>query len=100
LYYATGARYEGYWLGDQKHGPGCYVFENGEVWAGVFAQDRPLLAPGDTFAPTSTALVMQVRFGMRWAASREPRGEGPVQVGRDGVLPQITNLLMRRFDGG
>ncbi|GIL82663.1 hypothetical protein Vretimale_8253 [Volvox reticuliferus] len=60
LYYATGARYEGYWLGDQKHGPGCFVFENGEVWAGVFAQDRPLLAPGDTFSPSNTGMVMQI----------------------------------------
>ncbi|GLC68653.1 Cadherin member 2 [Pleodorina starrii] len=60
LYYATGARYEGYWMGDQKHGPGCFVFENGEVWAGVFAQDRPLLAPGDAFAPASTGMVMQI----------------------------------------
>ncbi|KAG2433134.1 hypothetical protein HYH02_012835 [Chlamydomonas schloesseri] len=60
LYYATGARYEGYWQGDLKQGQGCYVFENGEVWVGAFAQDRPVLAPGETFAPTSTGVQLQI----------------------------------------
>ncbi|KXZ49080.1 hypothetical protein GPECTOR_23g164 [Gonium pectorale] len=60
LYYATGARYEGYWQGDHKHGQGAYVFENGEVWAGAFAHDRPVLAAGEAFAPTSTGIVLQI----------------------------------------
>jgi hypothetical protein len=45
---------------DQKHGQGVYVFENGELWAGPFARDRPLLAPADTFAPASNGVVLQV----------------------------------------
>ncbi|GFR53186.1 hypothetical protein Agub_g15934, partial [Astrephomene gubernaculifera] len=60
LYYATGARYEGYWHGDQKHGQGCYVFENGEVWLGAFAQDRPVLSAGESFAPSGTGVVLQI----------------------------------------
>lgn len=41
LYYATGARYEGWWVGDKKEGEGCFVFENGEVgsWEGKGARE-------------------------------------------------------------
>ena len=39
------------------------MFENGEVWAGAFAHDRPGLAPGEAFAPASTGVQLQVRVG-------------------------------------
>ena len=38
--YANGSRYEGAWDGNQKHGKGTFTFEDGSVYAGVFARDR------------------------------------------------------------
>lgn len=47
LLYSTGARYEGGWAADRKHGEGAvYVFEDGSVFEGPFANDRPDLARG------------------------------------------------------
>ncbi len=31
-----------------------------QVWVGSFAHDRPVLAPGELFAPASTAVTLQV----------------------------------------
>jgi hypothetical protein len=44
LHYATGARYEGYWAADRKQGPGCFVFENGEVGYLVASASLPFCA--------------------------------------------------------
>lgn len=141
LYYATGARYEGFWHGDQKHGMGCYCFENGEVglcgrfkrwqkhllwyhvprpcmclityhgtehccavpwqvWVGSFAHDRPVLAPGELFAPASTAVTLQVDdlvaeeenpAASRWHGGGDRRVVG-VRGWRDGGLAKGLRL--------
>jgi hypothetical protein len=51
LFYASGARYEGTWLNDLKHGGGIFVFEDGSVFTGGFQQDKPCLEEEQSFGP-------------------------------------------------
>ena len=55
LYYATGARYEGYWSNDKKEGEGCYVFENGEVGYAVCCVFSTPLCVGKGGCPLGNA---------------------------------------------
>ncbi|KAJ9512720.1 hypothetical protein QJQ45_019057 [Haematococcus lacustris] len=63
---ATGSRFEGTWRADKKQGPGVHVFENGEVWQGMFCDDRPVLEGGAVFAPRQPGLALQSELPRGW----------------------------------
>jgi hypothetical protein len=51
--YATGAKYEGHWTDNFKHGEGVYTFEDASVFKGKFARDRAVVEEGGApFGPT------------------------------------------------
>jgi hypothetical protein len=54
LWYSSGARYEGQWHSDRKQGTGVYIFEDGTVFAGQFAADRPVLQEGAMLGAANT----------------------------------------------
>lgn len=59
---SAGARYEGQWTKDDKHGEGIYVFEDNSVWKGMWEHDQPIeSANTQPFAAQSTCPKVYVQ---------------------------------------
>jgi hypothetical protein len=87
---AAGARYEGQWNKDAKHGEGLFVFEDNSVWPGMWANDQPVETNNKHFAAHGNCPQVYVQDLLDLECNAAFAAKGALFMQRVGFTARLT----------